>query len=329
VTVWQDVGFGEERRIGRRPAVLVGALVAATALLGWARLHDSQSRTRASALSLRVWIAAAPAQAVDPAALHIAMRPGAKADPRAFAAPRWIAIRNQAAPRLWLYAPAAGRPAAPAGELAAPAGAPLLADASSADRERALDCLAAAVHYEAAGEPLAGQQAVAQVVVNRLRTPGYPKSVCGVVFQGSDLPTGCQFTFTCDGSLGRRPSPSAWSRARAVAERTLDGFVMTAVGSATNYHADYVRPYWSAALTRIVQIGAHIFYRRGEGGPAPGQGPALHAPESGLRLPRSMGPRPTTAHPVRRGPLSFSVVTLAPLNAEEVTAGEPIRLGGS
>jgi hypothetical protein len=131
----------------------------------------------------------------------------------------------------------------------------------AADRDRALTCLAQAVYYEAAGEGEDGERAVAQVVLNRMRHPGYPASVCGVVYQGSDRGTGCQFTFTCDGSLLRTPAASLWARARKVAEQALAGKVFAPVGHATHYHADYVLPYWADSLDKTVQIGRHIFYR--------------------------------------------------------------------
>jgi len=126
---------------------------------------------------------------------------------------------------------------------------------------RALDCMTAAVYYEAGSESPQGQAAVAQVVLNRMRHPAYPKTVCGVVFQGSERVTGCQFTFTCDGSLARTPSPLGWARARAVAGAALNGVVATGVGMSTHYHADFVVPYWAPRLVKIGQIGAHIFYR--------------------------------------------------------------------
>jgi len=138
---------------------------------------------------------------------------------------------------------------------------PFVLDASPDDRTRAEDCLTQAIYYEAAVEPVAGMQAVAQTVLNRLRHPGYPKSVCGVVYEGSQRVTGCQFSFTCDGSLARIPNPVLWERARGVAQRALNGYVMTAVGTATHYHADYVAPYWAPTLYKISQIGRHIFYR--------------------------------------------------------------------
>jgi spore germination cell wall hydrolase CwlJ-like protein len=126
--------------------------------------------------------------------------------------------------------------------------------------QTSLNCLAQAVYYEAATEPLEGQRAVAQVVLNRLRNPIFPKTVCGVVYQGSNRPTGCQFTFTCDGSLARTPNPHLWDRAQAVAAQALDGYVQAAVGNATNYHADYVAPAWRTSLVKLTQIGQHIFY---------------------------------------------------------------------
>ena len=130
---------------------------------------------------------------------------------------------------------------------------------------RALACLTAAVYYEAAYEPVDGQRAVAQVVLNRVRHPLYPHTVCGVVFQGAERATGCQFTFTCDGSLARAPVPAVWARARAVAQRALAGWVAPEAGLSTHYHADYVVPYWSAMLVKTAVIGQHAFYRMPEG----------------------------------------------------------------
>jgi spore germination cell wall hydrolase CwlJ-like protein len=154
----------------------------------------------------------------------------------------------------------------PAAKAGVPA-RPFVLRASSDDAQRAQHCLAQAVYYEAASESDQGQAAVAQTVLNRVRDPGFPKSVCGVVFQGSGLPTGCQFSFTCDGSLARQPSADGWARAMAVARRALNGFVEKSVGYATHYHADYVRPYWAPTLVKLNQIGAHIFYRwSGPGG---------------------------------------------------------------
>jgi len=135
------------------------------------------------------------------------------------------------------------------------------AAATDIDRLRSIECLTAAVYYEAATEPLDGQRAVAQVVLNRLRHPAYPKSVCGVVFEGSQRTTGCQFTFTCDGSLRRTPAAALWKRAREVAEAALGGKVFAPVGWATHYHTNWVVPYWSSSLVKAANVGTHIFYR--------------------------------------------------------------------
>jgi hypothetical protein len=110
------------------------------------------------------------------------------------------------------------------------------------DHDRALDCLTAAVYFEAASEPDDGQRAVAQVVLNRLAHPLFPKTVCGVVYQGSQRGTGCQFTFTCDGALLRQRSRYFWDRAQQVARAALAGYVFRPVGLATHYHTFAVHP---------------------------------------------------------------------------------------
>ena len=141
-----------------------------------------------------------------------------------------------------------------------PAAHALRIDNSGIDRTRALQCLAAAIYYEAGSEPDAGQRAVAQVVLNRVAHQAYPKTVCGVVYQGSERSTGCQFTFTCDGSLARRPSPLFWERAMNVARAALSGDVYAPVGLATHYHTVQVHPYWAPSLDYLGTIGAHRFY---------------------------------------------------------------------
>jgi hypothetical protein len=128
-------------------------------------------------------------------------------------------------------------------------------------RQSAVDCLTAAVYYEAASEDDRGQRAVAQVVLNRVRHPAFPKSVCGVVYEGAERRTGCQFSFTCDGSLARKPSQAGWERARKVAFAALGGFIEPSVGTATHYHTVWVVPYWAYSLDKITTVGAHIFYR--------------------------------------------------------------------
>ena len=144
------------------------------------------------------------------------------------------------------------------------------AQVSAAGHQAALECLAQAVYYEAASESEDGQRAVAQVVLNRVRSPAFPNTVCGVVFQGWTRSTGCQFSFTCDGSMQRPPSAGGLARARRIAAEALDGAVMRAVGNATHYHANYVVPYWASSLDKVKTVGRHIFYlmRGGLGRPS-------------------------------------------------------------
>jgi spore germination cell wall hydrolase CwlJ-like protein len=137
---------------------------------------------------------------------------------------------------------------------------PFTVPTSASDQDNALLCLAQAVYYEAGFEPVEGRRAVAQVVLNRVRHPAFPKSVCAVVYQGSALP-GCQFSFTCDGALRRRPAAGAWADARTIAREALTGTISASVGLATHFHTDYVAPAWAPRLSKIRQIGAHIFYR--------------------------------------------------------------------
>jgi len=143
----------------------------------------------------------------------------------------------------------------------APASPFLAASRSPEDATRAIDCLTAAVYYEARSQSVDGQRAVAQVVLNRVRDRAFPASVCGVVYQGSHRSTGCQFTFTCDGSLYQRRDPASWERARTIATQALGGTVYAPVGSATFYHANYVSPWWAPSLVQVATVGAHIFYR--------------------------------------------------------------------
>ncbi|OZB16205.1 MAG: cell wall hydrolase [Hyphomonas sp. 34-62-18] len=125
-----------------------------------------------------------------------------------------------------------------------------------------LMCMAQAVYYESAWEPINGQMAVAEVIANRVRDHRYPDSVCGVVFQGATRTTGCQFTFTCDGSMDRnKPAGEAWERAQRIAAHVLMGLNEDRTGGATHYHATYVDPVWNAGLIKTKQVGLHIFYR--------------------------------------------------------------------
>uniref|UniRef100_UPI0035CACE5F cell wall hydrolase n=1 Tax=uncultured Sphingomonas sp. TaxID=158754 RepID=UPI0035CACE5F len=167
-----------------------------------------------------------------------------------------------------------------------------MAHVGAIDRGRALQCLTTAIYYEAATEPDAGQQAVAQVILNRVRHPAFPATVCGVVFQGSEH-VGCQFSFACDGSLQRgSPSQAYWLRAMKVAAAALNGQVMASVGLATHYHTYAVTPAWNRSLVMTAAIGAHFFHRwqgywgtpaafhqlYAGGEPVPGPHPRIEAP---------------------------------------------------
>ncbi|WP_238934752.1 cell wall hydrolase [Maricaulis parjimensis] len=131
----------------------------------------------------------------------------------------------------------------------------------AADITAQIDCLAEAVYYEARSEGIVGQLAVAQVVLNRVRNRNYPDTICDVVYEGSERTTGCQFTFTCDGSLIRAPRGNAWRRSQLVAQHAYLGFGRDVTRRATHYHTVAVDPYWNESLVRTRRIGTHIFYR--------------------------------------------------------------------
>lgn len=131
----------------------------------------------------------------------------------------------------------------------------------TAERAQAVDCLATAALYEA-GDDVSGQRAVIQVVLNRVRAPGFPKTICAVVYAGSKRATGCQFSFACDGSVSRRPIHLGWAAARLAARRALSGHVYAAVGRATHYHTDWMVPYWRDSMVKVGRVGTHLFYVR-------------------------------------------------------------------
>jgi Cell Wall Hydrolase len=180
--------------------------------------------------------------------------------------------------------------------------------------DSALDCLAATAWYEAGSDP-AGQRSVIQVVLNRVRHPSFPKSVCAVVFQGSERTAGCQFTFTCDGSMRIRiPSQAAWAIARERAMAALSGTVDPAVGQATHYHADYVRPWWSDQLEPLAQVGAHIFYRW------PGiRGRLLDSPAFAPEVPE-MALKNLAVHPLGIGAIPDAALAEFPSVEPDITA---------
>jgi spore germination cell wall hydrolase CwlJ-like protein len=128
--------------------------------------------------------------------------------------------------------------------------------------ERERRCLATAIYFEARGEPTQGQIAVGQVILNRVRAPQFPETICGVVYQGQMAP-GCQFSFACDGKTDNPKRGAQWELAQSLSRKITSGQVwLPEVGYSTFYHADYVRPGWASAMNKIDSIGRHIFYKK-------------------------------------------------------------------
>jgi hypothetical protein len=124
-------------------------------------------------------------------------------------------------------------------------------------------CLAEAMYYEARGEGVDGQKAIAEVVFHRMRSAGFPHSICGVVYQGAAVRRGCQFSFVCDGEMQLAKAPGAWARAKRLAARILTGLVQLGdeTEDAISFHAVDVQPGWGDHLIKTIQIGNHVFYR--------------------------------------------------------------------
>ncbi len=141
---------------------------------------------------------------------------------------------------------------------------PLPASVYSAKEQR---CLAVGVYFEARGESVKGQAAVAQVILNRVKNPTYPNSICGVVYQNDDWRNRCQFSFACDGHKDRITESAHFKKAEEVALAVTDGTIwLPEVGSSTHYYADYVKPGWARTMHKMKKIGRHIFYRTKGGG---------------------------------------------------------------
>ena len=202
-------------------------------------------------------ITAAPLDLLDDAAARedLAEEPGANFPGSAFFFARGLFDRLPA------YRPTASTAVLTLG--ASPAApAAVFRGVTALDSYRALNCLTSAIYYEAGNEPQEGQRAVAQVVLNRVRSPLWPNSVCGVVYQGSErTDLRCQFTFSCDGSMARASDRQSWARARRIAQEALSGKAYAPVGLATFYHTLAVRPSWAPSLNPVAIVGAHIFYR--------------------------------------------------------------------
>jgi spore germination cell wall hydrolase CwlJ-like protein len=232
-------------------------------------VHIAKKSKRGRGLGFSAWAPLAlliPAASCVPAGLASAPQVTlTRAEIAAFTAPSPLAMTNNAAPGTQFLV---GDQAAIANAAIPVSSGPLQAANSYVftgrtplDRMRSEDCLAQAVYYEARSESENGQRAVAQVVLNRVRHPAWPNSVCGVVYQGSLRPGGgCQFTFTCDGSLATRPYGAAWSEAQRIAADALGGRTFAPVGLSTHYHTNAVFPAWAPQLVKTATIGAHIFY---------------------------------------------------------------------
>lgn len=203
-----------------------------------------------------------------------------------------------------------------------PAAAPFQFKGNAAARAEALNCLASAAYYEAGNQDANGERAVAQVVLNRVRHPAFPSSVCGVVYQGSTRLTGCQFTFTCDGSLNRRPDGEGWRRASEVAAAALSGSVYAPVGWATHYHADYVVPYWASTMAKSTMVGAHLFYRWPGSWGQPGsfgQAYGGHEPSAGTLRAAALA----AVHVIAQQPGSLAAAI------DRIPGAEPLKLSPS
>ena len=202
---------------------------------------------------------------------------------------------------------------------------------SAADLTNARDCLALAAMAEA-GSSDPGQRAVIQVVLNRARHPAFAGTVCGVVFEGSERSTGCQFSFTCDGSLARQYDPASWGAARGRADQALKGYVFAPVGNATHYHTDWVFPWWSPKLHKIAQIETHLFlrwpgfwgsvksWRKGYGGGEPSLAALMARPRADPALP-ALEALPATNFGAPMGPVAMPPL---PSDTPPVTGGDVV-----
>ena len=215
-------------------AVMAALLAVAVLLVAWPLLHRTATPDDAAPAVSATPLTALPARASD--APVLATPTQAPADAKA---------SNLAVP----FAPESLASAKP-----------FSFTGTSQDRARAADCLALAALAEAGGDD-AGRRAVIQVVLNRVRHPAFARTVCGVVFEGSQRRTGCQFTFTCDGSLDRRYGDASRAAALGRAQEALGGRVFAPVGLATHYHTDWVHPWWSPKLLKIAQVQTHLFFR--------------------------------------------------------------------
>jgi spore germination cell wall hydrolase CwlJ-like protein len=176
-------------------------------------------------------------------------------------------------------------------------------------------CLAIAIYFEARGEPQRGQVAVGQVILNRVRSPLFPETICGVVYQGQMSP-GCQFSFTCDGRTDNPRNDAQWRQAQDIASRITKGELwLPEVGYSTYYHADYVRPNWASSMSRIDTIGRHIFYKKRNEEPYLVEASTAPEPQVPQQAALEPAPQPATLEPAPQQAAldqAPSLFTLAP-----------------
>ncbi|ESQ87858.1 hypothetical protein ABENE_16590 [Asticcacaulis benevestitus DSM 16100 = ATCC BAA-896] len=185
------------------------------------------------------------------------------------------------------------------------------------------DCLTQAVYYEARGEGTDGMRAVAQVILNRVRHPAYPKSICGVVYQGATQRISCQFSFVCNGAMGAPVETSAWRRAKKVSEAALAGYVMPSVGTSTSFHTTGVKPGWSGTMERVAQIGTHIFYQfRGRGARIAGTADGVRPSDT---MPQVTAPAATAVIAEAQTPAQTPAQTTALLNTLSKMQGTSVK----
>jgi hypothetical protein len=321
--------------------LLVGASIGA-ACLGGHLAHEGSAPKDAARLMMATRDGTVDMQALDAAgtvdhsALNIAMRFSQYAGTgtgNSLIAQNLTAMRISEDARNQRDLPDAGPGArlvlasniAPASPLSDPAAiTPSVRAAAAMNFKRAnssdSDCLTQAVYYEARGEGVDGMRAVAQVILNRVRHPAYPKTICGVVYQGAYQRTSCQFSFVCNGAMGAPIESWAWRRAKKVADAALGGYVMTAVGTSTSFHTTGVKPGWGRTMDKVAQIGSHIFYQfRGRGSRLANSTDNVH-PSSGVP---QIG-APAEAAPATPAPDTQTVAMLnAKSKAQAIQAVKP------
>lgn len=250
---------------------------------------DSTAKNSAAAAPSQTQSAAAaeaatrsqPSASENSAGATGAVPPAADALPASLAIPEAPLFGNPVIEKAAV--PPAPAPVEPAKSVAAaPPPAPTPAELlglTGKDRAKAEKCLANAIYFESRGEPVRGQVAVAQVVMNRVFSPYYPKDVCSVVYQNAERHLACQFTFACDGLKKTYSERGAWWRAQRIAKQTLDGKVwLASVAKATHYHAYWVNPSWVAEMKKLYRFGVHTFYRPHRWGDGAHELGWVHAP---------------------------------------------------